>query len=128
MRPYAFRSMGAFYPRRAVCFALAAGLLAGPAFGAATKRRPTPTPTPTLVPTPTPIPLLRAAGACLRFEPGAYVVLSEVGQPGRAFLIDADTELAFTPKRGTRIRILYEDRPEGPLARKILPGPEEKKD
>jgi hypothetical protein len=117
--------MRAFAPRRAARLALVATLSvsAGAAAGAATKRRPTPTPSP--VPTPTPVPLLRAAGACLRYEPGAYVVLSEVGQPGRAFLIDGDTEIAATPKRGTRIRILYEDRPEGPLARKILPGPEE---
>jgi hypothetical protein len=119
--PYAGRPMGAFAPRRAGRLALAAILFASP-MTAASKKRPTPTPTPTA--TPTPVPLLRAAGSCLRYEPGAYVVLSEVGQPGRAFLIDADTELTATPRRGSRLRILYEDRPEGPLARKILPGPE----
>jgi hypothetical protein len=104
---------------------LAAALLALPASGAARKVRPTPTPAPTA--TPTPVPFLRAAGSCLRYEPGAYVVLSEVGQPGRAFHIDRNTEITASPRRGVRLRILYEDGPEGPVARKILPGPEEGK-
>jgi hypothetical protein len=103
--------------------ALAALLIAAPASGATKKRRPTPTPAPTA--TPTPVPLLRAAGACLRYEPGAYVVLSEVGQPGRAFRIDATTEITAAPRRGARLRILYEDGPDGPIARKIMPGPTE---
>jgi len=113
-----------------VCLALAALLLAVPAAGA-TKRKKHPTPTPTATPaptaTPTPVPFLRAAGSCLRYEPRAYVVLSEVGQPGRAFRIDGKTEITAAPRRGARIRILYEDSPDGPVARKILPGPEEKK-
>jgi hypothetical protein len=109
---------------RSVCLALAV-LLATPASGAVKKRHPTPTPAPT--PTPTPIPFLRAAGACLRYEPGAYIVLSEVGHPGRVFRINASTEITVVPRRGGRIRILYEDDPEGPIARKIMPGPEEEK-
>lgn len=92
-------------------------------------RTPTPTPTPP-PPTPTPGPELRkAAGACLRYEAGAYIMLSEVGQPGRAFKIDSETDVAVRPRRGARLRILYVDTPEGPVARKIIPGPvEETKD
>jgi hypothetical protein len=107
---------------RSVCLALAV-FLAAPASGAVKKGRLTPTPVST--PTPTPIPFLRAAGACLRYEPGAYIVLSEVGHPGRVFRINASTEITAVPRRGGRIRILYEDDPEGPVARKILAGPEE---
>ena len=108
-----------------VCLALAGFLLAAPASGATKKKRPTPTATPAPTATPTPVPSLRAAGSCLRYEPGAYVVLSEVGQPGRAFRIDSNTEITATPRRGLRLRIFYEDGPEGPVARKILPGPDE---
>jgi hypothetical protein len=108
---------------RAACLAFAALLLAAPASEAAKKKRPTPTPAPTA--TPTPVPFFRAAGACLRYEPGAYIVLSEVGHPGRAFHIDSRTEITATPRRGVRLRILYEDSPDGPVARKIMPGPEE---
>lgn len=110
---------------RVACVAFAALLLAAPASEAAKKKRPTPTPTPAPTATPTPVPFLRAAGACLRYEPGAYIVLSEVGQPGRAFHIDARTEVTAAPRRGVRIRILYEEGPDGPIARKIMPGPEE---
>jgi hypothetical protein len=112
-------------PARALGLALAAFLLSAPASGDAKKKRPTPTPAPTA--TPTPVPFLRAAGACVRYEPGAYVVLSEVGQPGRAFRIDASTQITAAPKRGVRLRILYEDGPDGPVARKIMPGPSEEK-
>jgi hypothetical protein len=107
--------------------ALAALLFAGPASSAPKKKRPTPAPTPAPTAMPTPVPFLRAAGACLRYEPGAYVVLSEVGQPGRAFRIDASTEITASPRRGVRLRIFYEDGPDGPIARKIMPGPEEGK-
>ncbi|MGZ6988647.1 MAG: hypothetical protein ACXVH0_06785 [Thermoanaerobaculia bacterium] len=110
---------------RAACLAFAALLLAAPASEAAKKKRRTPTPTPAPTATPTPVPFLRAAGACLRYEPGAYIVLSEVGQPGRAFHIDARTEIVARPKRGTRLRILYEDSADGPIARRIMPGPTE---
>ncbi|MDL2717981.1 MAG: hypothetical protein PT977_09520 [Acidobacteriota bacterium] len=116
---------------RIVCLVLAGFLLAAPASGAAKKKKkktPVPTATPAPTATPTPVPFLRAAGACLRYEPGAYVVLSEVGQPGRAFHIDGRTEITAAPRRGARLRILYEDGPEGPVARKILPGPEDRKD
>ena len=112
---------------RVACLALMVLLLSAPASGAARKKRRTPTPTPAPTATPTPVPFLRAAGSCLRYEPGAFLVLSEVGQPGRAFHIDANTEITVTPKRGARLRILYEDGPDGPIARKIMPGPEEGK-
>lgn len=71
------------------------------------------------------MPFLRAAGACLRYEPGVYLVLSEVGQKGRVFHLDAATEITAAPKKGARLRILYDDGPDGPIARKILPGPTE---
>lgn len=107
-----------------------AAVLAGPGAAATKKkkRKPTPTPTPTAVPTPTPTPapaLRKAAGSCLRYEPGAYVMLSEVGHPGRAFRIDSGTDITARPRRGARLRILYVDSPEGPVARKIMPGPVE---
>lgn len=112
-----------------------AAVLAGPG-SAATKKKgkatstPAPTPAPTAVPTPTPTPtpeLHKAAGSCLRYEAGAYIMLSEVGQPGRAFRIDSGTDITARPRRGARLRILYVDSPDGPIARKIMPGPEEKK-
>jgi hypothetical protein len=111
---------------RAALLALAGLLLVAPASGATKKKkRPAPTPTPAPTATPTPVPFLRAAGSCLRYEPGAYVVLSEIGQTGRAFHIDSKTEITAAAKRGVRLRILYEDGPDGPIARKIMPGPEE---
>jgi hypothetical protein len=119
---------------RTLAMALAiAAVLAGPG-SAATKKKgkatPTPTPkpapTPVLTPTPTPAPELRkAAGSCLRYEAGAYIMLSEVGAPGRAFKIDSGTDITARPRRGARLRILYVDSPEGPIARKIMPGPVE---
>ncbi len=121
---------------RAVGVALAAAaLLAGPGAQAAKKKKkraptPTPTATPTPTPTPTPVPpeLRKAAGACLRYEAGAFIMLSEVGHPGRAFRIDSGTDITARPRRGARLRILYVETPEGPVARKIMPGPEETKD
>jgi hypothetical protein len=110
---------------RAACLTFAVLLIVAPPSEAAKKKRRTPTPTPAPTATPTPVPFLRAAGACLRYEPGAYIVLSEVGQPGRAFHIDSKTEITATPRRGSRLRILYEDGSEGPIARKIMPGPTE---
>ena len=109
-----------------------AAVLAGPGSAAAKKkkRKPAPTPTPTAVPTPTPTPapeLRKAAGSCLRYEPGAYVMLSEVGHPGRAFRIDSGTDITARPRRGARLRILYVDSPDGPVARRIMPGPDETK-
>ena len=109
-----------------------AALLASPGAAATKKKRkPTPTPTPTAVPTPTPTPapeLRKAAGSCLRYEPGAYVMLSEVGHPGRAFRIDSGTDITARPRRGARLRILYVETADGPVAKKIMPGPEETKD
>jgi hypothetical protein len=106
-----------------------AAVLAAPGSAATKKKRkPTPTPTPSASPTPSPTPgpeLRKAAGSCLRYEAGAYVMLSEVGQPGRAFRIDSATDITAHPRRGARLRILYVETPEGPVARKIMPGPEE---
>jgi hypothetical protein len=124
---YAGHRMALLPSPRTVCLALAGFLLAVPASGATKKRHPTPTATPAPTATPTPVPFLRAAGSCLRYEPGAYVVLSEVGQPGRVFRIDGKTEIMAAPRRGVRLRILYEDGADGPIARKIMPGPEERK-
>ena len=87
------------------------------------RRRPTPTPTPAYTPTPTPVPLLRAAGSCLRYEKDHFLVLAEVGTAGRVFHIDKSTVIAAKIATGARLRILYVDSPEGPLARRILPGP-----
>jgi len=82
---------------------------------AAPKKKPTPTPTPA--------PLLRAAGSCLAWVPGKHLVLAEVGTTGRVFHVDAATEVGVKVRVGSRLRVLYEERPEGPVARKILPGP-----
>lgn len=115
----------------ALALAIAA-VLAGPGSAATKKRKakptptPAPTPTATVAPTTTPTPapkLHKAAGSCLRYEAGAYIMLSEVGQPGRAFRIDSGTDITARPHRGARLRILYVDSPEGPIARKIMPGP-----
>jgi len=116
-------AMGSPVSLRGACLAFAALLLAAPVSEAARRKSPTPTPAPTA--TPTPVPFLRAAGACLRYEPGAYLVLSEVGHGGQVFLLDAATEITAAPKRGARLRILYEDSSDGPVARKIMPGPTE---
>jgi hypothetical protein len=116
----------AFSPSaRTACMAFAVLLLAAPASEGAKRKRRTPTPTPAPTATPTPVPFLRAAGACLRYEPGAFLILSEVGQGGRMFHLDAATEVTVTPKKGARLRVLYEDGPNGPIARKIMPGPTE---
>jgi hypothetical protein len=72
---------------------------------------------------PTPEPYLRAAGACMEFTPGQYLVLAEVGATGRVFRIDADTRIDADVRKGARVRVLYVEGPEGPVARKILPGP-----
>ncbi|HUM01860.1 MAG TPA: hypothetical protein VL084_06215 [Thermoanaerobaculia bacterium] len=82
---------------------------------AASKKKPTPTPTPA--------PLLRAAGSCLAWIPGKHLVLAEVGTTGRVFRVDASTEIGVKIGVGSRLRVLYEMGPEGPVARKILPGP-----
>lgn len=117
-----------FLVAAAAVFAIAV-LATGPG-SAATKKKRKPTPTPTATPTPSPTPgpeLRKAAGSCLRYEAGAYIMLSEVNQPGRAFKIDAETDIVARPRRGARLRILYIDTPEGPVARKIMPGPVEEK-
>src|SRR5512140_3572775 len=116
-----------------IAVALAIGaVLAGPGSAATKrKRKATPTPTPAAAPTPTPTPapdLRKAAGSCLRYEAGAYIMLSEVGHPGRAFRIDSGTDITARPRRGARLRILYVETSDGPVARKIMPGPEETKE
>lgn len=108
--------------------AILAGLLGPDAAEAAgrKKRKPTPTRTPTrtATPRPTTIPLLRAAGSCVVYEPGQSLVVAEVGEAGHVFRIDAETVVeAPRLEKGTRVRILYLETPEGPLARRVLPGP-----
>jgi hypothetical protein len=89
-------------------------------------RRPAPTPVQRPYygpPAPTPEPYLRAAGACMNITPGQYLVLAEVGATGRVFRLDAETRIEVEVRKGDRVRVLYVDGPEGPVARKILPGP-----
>lgn len=110
---------------------LLAALLAFPAPAATkkkAKKRAAPRPTPTArpyygPPAPTPAPYLRAAGACMEYTPGRYVVVAEVGAKGRVFRIDGDTRIEVDVRKGARLRILYLDGPEGPVARRILQGP-----
>jgi hypothetical protein len=105
-----------------------AALFAAPVAPAQKRRRrprraPTATPTPAVTPTPTAIPLFRAAGFCLRYEKDHFLVLAELGQAGRVFHIDKSTTVVAKVSTGTRLRILYVETPEGPLAKRILPGP-----
>ncbi len=74
-------------------------------------------------PAPTPVPELRAAGACLEYEPGHFLLLAEVGAKGTMFRIDRSTEIETEVRKGIRLRVLYVEGPEGPVARRILPGP-----
>ncbi|MDL1952229.1 hypothetical protein FBQ97_20815, partial [Acidobacteria bacterium ACD] len=94
---------------------------------AAPKPTPTATPEPVVYgpPAPTPPPFLRAAGATVSYQPGLYLVLAEVGMTGKVFRLDEKTEVTVVPRTGDRVRILYVEGPDGPLARKILPGPYE---
>jgi hypothetical protein len=85
----------------------------------ASKRARSATPTPT----PTPVRHLRAAGSCMEFTPGRHLILAEVGSTGRVFRIDEGTRIETEVKKGVRLRVLYVDTPEGPVARRILPGP-----
>jgi hypothetical protein len=111
---------------------LAFGLAApAPGAGISKRKRPAPRPKPTPIvqpgerygpPTPPP---LRAAGSCLRYEPGHYVVLAEVGDVGHVFKIDEATEITATLRKGARVRILYVEGIDGPIAGKIMPGPVE---
>ncbi len=108
-------------------------LVPGAAEGAKKKKKKAsrPTPTPTAAPeyygppAPADKDYSRAAGTCLLYEPGHHVVVAEVGEKGRAFRIDADTVVEAKIVKGGRVRILYTESPDGPLARKILPGPVE---
>lgn len=93
-------------------------LIASPEAGAAAKK---PRPTPTA--TPTPVPIQRAAGSCLSYTPGKNLVLAEVGTTGKVFRIDSSTRIETKIRAGARLRILYVDGPDGPIARRVLPGP-----
>lgn len=127
--------MTAARPWRAVaaCLLLAA-LLAAPAEAARRRKKkaapkPTPTAPPAPVyygpPAPTPPPYLRAAGSTVSYQAGLYLVLAEVGMTGKVFRLDEKTEVVVVPRTGDRVRVLYVEGPDGPLARKILPGPYE---
>ena len=110
---------------RLAVFLLSAALAAygsGPA-QAATKAKKKSKATSTPTPTPTPPPYLRAAGTCAGFEPGHFLILAEVGETGRAFRIDEATSLETRPVRGTRVRVYYVEGPDGPIARRVMPGP-----
>jgi hypothetical protein len=101
--------------------AIALILLAmAPRSEAAAKKK---TATPTATPTPTPLPLLKAAGSCLSWVPGRNLVLAEVGTAGRVFRIDSQTKLETKVRNGARLRVLYVEGPDGPVARRVLPGP-----
>jgi len=93
-------------------------LVASPERAAAAKK---PRPTPTA--TPTPLPILRAAGSCLSYVPGRNLVLAEVGTTGRVFRIDSSTRIETRVREGSRLRVLYVEGPDGPIARSVLPGP-----
>lgn len=122
-------------PAALLSLALAALLLAAPADAAKKKKprgkKPRAKPVPTAPPAPVyygppapPQPIyLRAAGAAVLVEPGHFLVLAEVGATGRVFRIDPKTEFVVTPRAGDRIRVLYVDEADGPVARKVLPGP-----
>lgn len=66
---------------------------------------------------------LRAAGACMEFTPGQHLVVAEVGATGRVFRVDGETKIETEVRKGARVRVLYLDGPEGPVARRVLPGP-----
>ncbi len=67
----------------------------------------------------------RAAGTCVGYEPGIYLLVSEIGGSGRVFKVDSETLLEFKPKRGSRVRIEYINGPDGPIAKRVLAGPGE---
>jgi hypothetical protein len=106
---------------RIAAFLLLAGAFASA--GAPPKKRPRRTPTPVPTPTETPLPLYRAAGFCMRYDPGHFLVLAELGQAGRVFHIDGSTVIASKVSTGARLRVEFIETPEGPLARRISPGP-----
>lgn len=93
-------------------------LIASPE-GAAAAKKPRPTPSAT----PTPLPILRAAGSCLSYVPGKNLILAEVGTTGRVFRIDSSTRIETRVREGARLRILYVEGPDGPIAKSVLPGP-----
>ena len=96
--------------------ALVALLGAAPGQAARKKKRP-----PDAAATPTPVPLLKAAGSCIAWVPRKHLILAEVGTTGRDFRVDASTEVAAKVRVGARIRILYVEGPEGPVAQEDPP-------
>lgn len=123
-------------PRAAAALLLVAILLSAPAEGAKRrkrKKRTVPKTTPTVVHEPVfygpPVPplpaLLRSAGSTLSYQAGRYLVLAEVGRTGKVFRLDEKTEVVVVPRTGDRVRVLYVEAPDGPVARRILPGPVE---
>jgi hypothetical protein len=97
--------------------------LAPPGAAQTRRRKPRATPTPAATPTATPIPVYRAAGYCLRYERDHFLVLAELGEAGKVFHIDRSTDVAVKIRTGARLRILYVETPEGPLAKRISSGP-----
>jgi hypothetical protein len=59
----------------------------------------------------------------MEFTPGRHLIVAEVGATGRVFRIDGGTRIETEVKKGVRLRVLYADTPEGPVARRVLPGP-----
>lgn len=59
----------------------------------------------------------------MEFTPGRHLILAEVGATGRVFRIDEATRIETEVRKGARLRVLYVDTAEGPVARRVLPGP-----
>jgi hypothetical protein len=59
----------------------------------------------------------------MEFTPGRHLILAEVGSTGRVFRVDEGTRIETEVKKGARLRVLYVDTPEGPVARRIQSGP-----
>jgi hypothetical protein len=114
----------------AAALLVASLLLPGPADAKTRRKRkvrrakPTPVTRPYYgPPAPMPEPYLRAAGACMEYLPGEYLVVAEVGATGRVFRVDTGTRIEADVRKGARVRVLYEEGAGGPVARRVLPGP-----
>ena len=59
----------------------------------------------------------------MEYTPGQHLVLAEVGATGRVFRLDGGTKIETDVRKGARVRVLYEDGPNGPVARRVLAGP-----
>ncbi len=111
--------------RLIVALLIALVLLPLPLWAAKRRRAPTPTPTPSFYGPPSPVTamLKRAAGSCMQFERDRFLTIAEVGETGRVFRIDPETILEVTPAVGIRLRLLYVEAPDGPIARRVMAGP-----